>query len=400
MSKWKRVILAIIILLIALAAAWGIYWLFFKPLAQPPFVEPVAPTNTGQLPPIGPAGLLPVTPTTTPRLPIIPNDGVGPYLATASPVADSVKGASLSSDGSGLQYYDAGRKQFVKMGADGKIIPLSSNKFYGISQITWSARGDKAILQYPDGKNILFDFNKQQQSTLPSQMRDFSFDTNGQKLSALYVGASPEEQWLVTSDPDGNNIQLLEPIAGAIDKFQVSWSPSGQAVALFHETVDGERQQVIPVGREGENFKSFIAPGRGFVGQWSGAGEKLLYSVYNTQSLDRPQLYLTDGRLNSFGSSGQALGLMTSADRCNFSGATVFCSAYDNPPALISHYPELGYGQPQSVWRIDLNTGTRVRLGALPGGMDGQRVFTSADGQNVYIEDAVTGRLYVLPGNP
>lgn len=399
MSKWKRIILAIIIMLMALGAAWGIYWLFFKPLVQPPVIEPTTPTTTGQLPPIGPAGPLPVTPTTTLRLPIIPNDGVGPYLATASPVTEAIKGAALSGDGNGLQYYDASRRQFVKMGTDGKIIPLSSNKFYGVSGVTWSAQGDKAILQYPDGKNILFDFHKQQQSTLPSQMQDFNFDSTGQKLASLYVGATTEEQWLVVSDPDGNNIQLIEPIAGAVDKFQVSWSPNGQAVALFHETIDGESQQIIPVGREGENFKSFIAPGRGFVGQWSEGGDKLLYSVYNTQSLDRPQLYLTDGNISSFGSSGQALGLMTSADRCNFSGTTVFCSAYDNPPALISHYPELGYGQPQSVWRLDLNSGTRTRLGALPSGMDGGRVFTSTDGQNVYIEDALTGRLYVLPSN-
>lgn len=384
----KRILLSLGLIAVAALAGWGLYWLFFRTLPTPIENPPSNMPGGGEFPSAGPSTGASST-ASAGHFPVTPDDGVGPYVATGQ-AADRIAGAGVGADGGSVQYYDAGRQQFVRLQADGSVDPLSAAKFYGVSDVTWAPGGSKAILAYPDGSNVLYDFATQQQATLPRAMDNFSFDPTGQKLASLYKGSSPEEQWLVVSNPDGSQIQLVEPISGKVDSFQPNWAPNGQVVGLFHETVDGSRQQVVPIGRNGENFRSFTAPGLGFVGSWSPSGERLLYSVHSSDG--KPQLYLADGRPQTFGSNSQPLGLAANADQCAFSGTAVYCASLDNPPALVSQYPELAVGQPASLWRVDLTTGVTQRMGQLPANMTPGRVFTSDQG--VYVADQTSGRLY------
>lgn len=391
MSNLKRILLSLGLLVIAGAMGFGLYWLFFRSPSLPPVKPPVNPPGGGQFPQAGQGGQG-TTPTGTGRFPISPDDGVGPYVATGT--VDGIAGAVTADDGS-IRYYDALRQQFVFLAADGSITPLSPERFFGVSDVTWAPGNSRAIVAYPDGSKVLYDFGTQQQSTLPRQMSDFSFDPTGTKLASLYLGSSREEQWLVTSNADGSQIQLVEPVGGSVQKFKPSWSPNGQIVGVFAEAVDGDRQEVIPIGRNGENFRSFIAPGRGFTAEWSPSGERVLYSVFNAASQGRPELYLADGHADTFGSNSTSLGLATSADLCSFSGTSVYCAALDNPPALLGSYPELAQGEPASLWRVDLASGQRTRVTQLPRGFTPSRVLVSDGG--VYVADQATGRLYAAP---
>jgi hypothetical protein len=389
MSNLRRILLSVALLAIAGAMGFGLYWLFFRTPIQPPVNPPVEPGN-GLFPPAGPGGQ--ITPTSTGRFPITPDDGVGPYVATGT--TDTIAGATTAAGGS-LRYYDSLRRQFVNLAADGSITPLSPDKFFGVSNVTWAPGNTKAIVAYPDGSKVLYDFATQQQSTLPKEMTSFSFDPSGTRLASLYLGSSPEEQWLVVSNADGSQIQLVEAVGGKAQNFTPSWAPNGQIVGLFAEAVDGNRQEVIPIGRNGENFRSFLAPGRGFTASWSPSGERVLYSVHNDQTQGRPELYLGDGRADSFGSNSTNLGLSTSADWCSFSGTSVYCAALNNPPALLNTYPELAVGQPASLWRIDLASGQRTLVSSLPEGFTPSAVLVGEGG--VYVADQITGRLYAAP---
>ncbi len=389
MSNLKRILLSLGLLAVAGAMGFGLYWLFFR-VPTPPPVNPPPGSGGGQFPPAGPGGGTAAT--GTGRFPITPSDGVGPYAATGT--TDAIAGAVPSADGS-LRYYDSLRQQFVNLAADGSITPLSPDRFFGVSNVTWAPGNTKAIVAYPDGSKVLYDFTTQQQSTLPRAMESVSFDPSGTKLASLYLGSTKEEQWLVTSNADGSQIQLVEHVGGKVRSFTPSWSPSGQIVGLFAEAVDGDRQEVIPIGRNGENLRSFVAPGRGFTAEWSPSGERVLYSVFNAASQGRPELYLADGHADTFGSNSTALRLTTSADWCSFSGASVYCAALDDAPPLLGSYPELAQGQASSLWRIDLDSGQRTRVARLPQGFTPSRVM--ADGGGVYVADQSTGRLYAAP---
>lgn len=390
MSNLRRILLSLGLLAVAAAMGFGLYWLFFRTPSRPPVQEPGG-QGSGQFPSAGPGGEG-VAPTGTGRFPVEPSDGLGPYVADGA--TGAVVGAAPLGDGS-LRYYDAVRQQFVNLAADGSLTPLSPDKFFGVSGVTWAPGKTKAIVGYPDGSKVLYDFTTQQQSTLPRAMSSFSFDPSGDKLASLYLGSSKEEQWLVVSNDDGSQIQLVEPVGGKVQNFTPSWSPSGQIVGLFAEAVDGGRQEVVPIGRNGENFRSFVAPGRGFTAEWSPSGERILYSVFSDGTEGRPSLYLADGNADSFGSNSVSLGLSTSADWCSFSGASVYCAALDNPPPLLATYPELAQGQPASLWRVDLASGQRTRVTSLPQGFTPGGV--SADQDGVYVADQSNGRIYAVP---
>lgn len=386
MSNLRRILLSLGLLVAAAAIGYGLYWLFFRtaPPATPP---PVGPIGGGEFPTSTEGGG--TVATGTGRFPVQPADGLGPYVAEGA--TGEVVGASPAGDGS-LRYYDSLRQQFVTLAADGSITPLSPDRFFGVSDVTWAPGKQRAIVAYPDGSKVLYDFVTQQQSTLPRAMANLSFDPSGERLASLYLGGTREEQWLVVSNADGSQIQLVEPVGGKVGNFTASWSPAGQIVGIFAEAVDGQRQQVVPIGRNGENFKSFVAPGRGFTAEWSPSGERVLYSVFNEDTQGRPSLYIANGGADSFGTDSVSLGLQTTADWCAFSGGSLYCAALDSPPPLLGTYPELARGQPASLWRIDLASRQRTLVSPLPAGFTPAGV--SVDESGVYVADQQTGRLY------
>jgi sugar lactone lactonase YvrE len=69
-------------------------------------------------------------------------------------------------------------------------------------------------------------------------------------------------------------------------------------------------------------------------------------------------------------------------------------------PPLAGVYPDLADGLPEDLWRVDLATGQRERVGSLPSGVNAERIFTSPDGTAVYVVDRTTGRLYTVPVEP
>ncbi|NTU99470.1 hypothetical protein HGA64_05725, partial [Candidatus Falkowbacteria bacterium] len=173
-----------------------IYSLFFKPLINGPenTTTPTATTTAGSGLPTanngtggqvvtGSGGILsPAATTTKPGTESQPDPtAAGNITKTATLVQDSTLAPTLSSNGNGLQYYNQNDGKFYRVTPDGQAVALSDKVFHSVESVTWSPNKNKAVLEYPDGANIIYDFDKQKQITLPSHWKDFSFSPDGEK---------------------------------------------------------------------------------------------------------------------------------------------------------------------------------------------------------------------------
>lgn len=237
---------------------------------------------------------------------------------------------TLSKDGN-VQYYDKKDGKFYRLDSDGKKTLLSDKVFHSVSNITWAPDKNKAILVYPDGSKILYNFTTQKQATLPAHWKDFSFSPASDKIISKSMGLDQDNRWLVVSSDDGSGAKALEELGTQDKTVFPSWSPNNQIVAMYTEGVDFDRQEVFFVGLNGENFKSTIIEGRGFQSQWSTTGDKLLYSVYHTRDDLKPRLWLVDASSDTIGQERKSLDVQTWANKCTFASNTeIYCAVPNN----------------------------------------------------------------------
>jgi len=409
MSLPTRKILAIILLL-AIAAVIGyfMYLAFFKPAPKSPLEEQL-PSPVGGLPTAGPAGELGrVSPETglptpgaveqTPAEPAAPDEvAAGSVTRVSALTSESAEAPYLLSDGS-LAYYDRAKSKFYKIGSDGRIIELDSKNFYNVEKVNWSPSGNKAILEYPDGSKISYDFASKRQSTLPKEWQDFSFNSSGDQIAFKHMAVDKENRWLATASFDGSGMYLVEPLGENADKVQVNWSPTGQVVANYWESIDANRQEIFFVGLYGENFKSTVVNGHGFKGEWTPDGQKLFYSVYDSTQGFTPNLWLVSASGEDIGANRRDLGVQTWVDKCALSsdGQYAYCAVPQSMPEGAGLYPELTYDIPDNFYRINLSNGFQELLAQPYGDYSADYVELSSDSGLLYFRDINTGQLYEI----
>jgi len=418
---YKRILLAILLVIISIGLLFGIIWLIFlrQPLEQPSQGEPTAGPG-GSLPGIGtgapgsvvgPGGILPGS---AGNEPIGETSGqTGDELAQMSEVArgsltraynlteTSVNEITLT--GSGFNYLSKEDDKFYRLSFDGSNrLPLATEAFPYVDKVTWSADGEKVILEYPDGANIVYDFTKNKKVTLPTGAEGFSFDSSGDNLAYKFIGSREEDNWLVVSDSQNIGAEAIEPLGDQGDKVEVAWSPAGQVVALYHDSIGLNREEVFFVGQEGENFKSMVVEGSNFSGKWSPDGKKILYHVINSMSGYNPVLWIADAAGENIGNNNFNLGIITWVDKCIFSGNNkVYCAVPVELKEGAGLYPELLSDSADVFYEINLDTGLS-KLIAFPvmneklGEFQVKKLFISDDGSKLYFWDSFTAGLYYI----
>ena len=399
----KKIILVLLFIAFVAFLAFSLYWVFFR--TAPPLDQTPDDFNAGDIPSIGPGDVTIIgqdEDTTGQQLPwqAFVKDQVSPVanggLTEVRELVDrEVKGLLPTS--SGLQYYDGAQQQFFRMDENGQIIALSDKKFFQVDKVTWDANGDKAILEYPDGMNILYNFRTQEQVTLPIELEDFSFNSSGSQIAAKWIGDSSANNWLIAANDDGSGMYLVEPLGDNAHTVQVGFSPDNQVVALHSKSTGVDSQEVYPLGLKGENLKAFAVSGAGFTSQWSPQGNSLLYSVYNEQNNYNPNLWVTKGNTSQLGDIKVSLNLATWPEKCSFVGEnSLYCAVPQGLPRGAGLFPEIANDYPDNFYSIDLNSGQRTML-ASPvgsrGGYSAYNLFVSADGSFLYFTDANTGTL-------
>ena len=409
-SRYKRFFLLLGFTALIFIIGYFIWQVFFKSTAliSPPDITP--PGTPGEFPSPGPSTPGEYSPGEDGGLPGItdPNQAINPRpgdpsLGAPSEVALGGKtivtpinpepslGITLNQGGN-LQYYDRSSGLFYKLNPDGSKTTLSDRVFHSVRQVTWAKRGDKAILTYPDGNKIVYDFNSQKQVTLPSHWEDFSFSADGERIAAKNIGYDSSDSWLIAANADGSRAVGVEPIGDRHPYVYPSWSPAGQIVALNTEGVSFDRQEVFFVGLNGENFKSTIIEGRNFQSQWSPEGEKLLYSVYSSRDNYSPRLWVVNAQVNTIGENRHQLGLMTWSNKCAFASETdLYCAVPAEMPEGAGMFPSLADEFPDTIYKIDLTTGGKKIIAIPDGFFNVSQMVVSEDQDYLYFLDKYSG---------
>jgi len=300
----------------------------------------------------------------------------------------------LNSSGQ-VQFYDKNDGKFYKINSDGTKTTLSDKIFHSVQNVTWAPNTSKAVLEYPDGTKILYDFTTQKQVTLPAHWKDFSFSPDSNQIISKSIGVDEENRWLVVANDDGSKATALEEIGTKDSTVFPSWSPNNQVVALYTEGLDLNRQNVYFVGLNGENFKSTIVEGRGLQYQWSTSGDKILYSVYNTNTNMNPKLWIVDANSDTIGQDRGSIGLSTWASKCTFaSNSEVYCAVPDQLPQGAGLYPELADQTKDSLYKIDLTTGSQKLIAVPDGSYNISQIMVPDSQDYLYFTDKFSGSIY------
>jgi len=411
--NWKRILLLIGFIASVIVIGYLLYFLFLKPAIPPSGPNANANLPGGVLPPAGTNVNIPTAGNVNGALPGGANVNVGPPEAvspgtqiasltasggltqtTALTTAKAYQ-PTLAADGNNAVYYDKTTGRFYKITPDGKTSPLSDKVFFEVENITWSPNKEKAVLEYPDGANIVYDFTTDKQVTLPSHWRDFSFSPNNQQLVLKSLGADAENRWLAVANADGSQAQKIEHLGDKDATVYPDWSPNNQIIAMYSEDKDFDRQNLFFVGLNNENFELTVIEGRGFQEQWSTKGDRLLYSVYSSASDYKPTLWIVEAQGEQIGQNRRDLRLQTWADKCTFSdNDTIYCAVPKNLQTGAGIFSTDLNDSPTDIYKIDLKTGFKTKIAAPEGNHNIDQIIITQNGNDLYFTSKTDGRLY------
>lgn len=391
LTSWQKQILLVVVFVIGtVLMAWVVWAVLLRPLNQPRVNENQnmnTPGVNGTLPNINDStGLTnrPPASNTNQTLPTISTVAAGGETLETQIVDHGT--ASLHGGASGVQFYDEQDQRFYRLDPNGNAVRLSDQQFFEATDVTFSPTGDQAIISYPDSYHILYNFNNGQQVTLPKEMNEFSFSNDGRQIAFEYeVEGAQEQNFIGISNPDGTNIQAVEPLGEKEVDVSIEYAPHQEVVATYREGVDADRQEVFFIGKNNENFPSLKTNGRNFEGRYTPNGRQMLYSVYNADSNYQPELHIVNAQGNQIGSGNFNLGIKTWSDKCAFgSGTTIYCGVPMNLERGAGLYRELADDNPDELIRIDTTTGQHQRI-AIP--VDAARKQSATIDQLVVSED-------------
>lgn len=403
----KRIFFIILFILTTIGFGIALYLVFFAP--DKPTDNGSTGTETGtntnqpfpQAPTAGDRTPIstdrPTTPTAGDRNGTTPGSTPDDTTDTAITRAP-VLGISVGSGGD-LRFYNKQDGKFYEKQADGTLKTMSDNTFYNAESVTWAKTSDKAVIEYPDGSNIIYDFATKKQVSLPKHWEEFSFSPLEDTIVAKSITIAPENRYLVTADTSGKNINYIAALGENAHKVIVDWSPNKQVVAFSKtgEALGADRQEILLVGTNKENLPSLTVEGRGFTSQWSPTGEKILYSVYNKQNEYKPELWIVNGDGDTIGTERKALRINTWPNKCVFEDDRfVYCGVPNSLPTGAGYAPQIADSIDDTIYRIDTTTGARTEI-QTPDTYTVEHMTLSDDGRTLYITDTQTNGLFSIP---
>jgi dipeptidyl aminopeptidase/acylaminoacyl peptidase len=300
----------------------------------------------------------------------------------------------MTSNGS-VEYYNKTDGKFYRIDKNNQITALSDKVFHDVQNIVWSPTSDKAVIEYPDGSKIVYDFTSKKQTTLPKHWEDFNFSPDGQTLVMKSMGIDTETRYLAISSSDGSSQKIIDTIGDNGNNIYPSWSPNNEIIAMDVEGVDADRQEVYFVGLNDENFKSTIIEGRGFQSTWSTSGDKLLYSVYSSTSDYKPSLWIVNAQGDNIGTGRTSLNINTWASKCTFtSNETVYCGVPESLDTGSGLIPEMAQNSKDDLYKINVATGNKELVAVPNGSYNMSNLSVSPDGTSLYFTDANDSKLH------
>lgn len=409
--KNKKIFIIIGFILVSIALGFLLYIAFFKPLISPTTPTPDnsstttisggfpnAQTGQGNVVDPGSGSGLPAEIPTEDQNPLIPNTvAQGGLTKTTSLNQKNSLTAAPGNNGTDIQFYNQDSGKFYQINKLGEVTELSDKVFHNVQNVTWSPTKNKAILEYPDGANILYNFEKESQVTLPSHWKDFDFSPDGNNIVMKIMSNDTDNRFLAISNENGSKIRPLEHLGDKDSTVYSDWSPNNQVVAMYTEGVDFDKQEVFFVGKNNENFKSATIDGRGFQPMWSPTGEKLLYSIYSSASDLKPELWIVNGEGENIGSGRKKINLQTWAEKCTFANAReLYCAVPEKLEEGAGMFPDLAKTTTDRLFKIDIETGLKKLVAIPDSDYNMTNLIISDNGYDMYFTDEITQQLHKI----
>ena len=403
-QRYKKILAVILFLGVSVLIGVLIWNMFFKKDSPEVIIETGGQQNSGGLPSIatGTQNIID-TDSGNQNLPFTPGNNQGAVVSDTANggvtkvqklTEDKTDNVNLSSDGK-VQYYNPRDGKFYRIDENGNKVAMSDKVFYSVQDVTWAPSSDKAILEYPDGSKILYNFTTKKQVSMPSHWEDFSFSPDSNKLVSKSMSLDPANNWLIVSNDDGSQATAIEKIGTNSNIVYPDWSPNQQVVGIYTNGVDFNRQEVFFIGQNEENFKSTIIEGRGLEFQWSEEGSTMLYSVWNTGDNLNPRLWVVDASVDSIGNNRTSLDLATWASKCNYATDTeIYCAVPESLPQGAGLFPDLANDTKDLLYKIDLKNGSKQLIAIPDGAYNVSEIMIPADQKNLFFTDKTTGELY------
>ncbi|MFA6130955.1 MAG: hypothetical protein WC730_01695 [Patescibacteria group bacterium] len=374
--------------------AFGLWYLMFNNI--PSIIETPEeeiPTETGTLPGSETTEGHATEPTDTPdeETPgTLPEGQVVPAQLTSSEIISPTLTGSDT-----IAFYNPTDGLFYTIDKAGNIVKLSSDIFPKASTVVFNENADAAVVEFPDGTNVVYDFITQSQTTLPAHWREFTFSSDGENLVAKSIGSVSGNDQLVITSTDGSQAESIGALGNNEAKITTTWSPNNQIVA-FSATGGVQmalgRQEIYLIDTNGEVADSLVVDGSNFEAIWAPSGKAILYSVANSSDDYRPVLWYS----LSDGSKRAALDLPTWAEKCTFQNeVTAYCAVPRSAPIqsgndhrLITAYDD--------VYVLNLSTGLGRLFTSPITNVQMFNLSVSSDGSILYFSDQY-GRLNSIP---
>ncbi len=400
MSDRAKVILRLILFLgIVTLIAVGLYAAFFR---VPPSVQeaPDDGSTAGNLTGADDAtddGITDGEPTddTATDDGVLPSSPVADGGATATIVLTNTAIVSPTATTNGtMAYYDPADGHFYTMNSNGEAELLSQAYFPSAETVTFDSDATTAVIEFPDGSNVVYDFTSGTQTTLPSHWEDFSFSGDGSEIASKSIGNDTSNRSLIISSADGTHTEVVAALGTNDDAVDVNVSPSGSVVA-FSSTGSAQsfdRNELYLIGTDGEVVGSLIVQGTNFSAIWSPDSTNILYSVADPSNSYRPSLWYADSRGDRHGDVRLHLGPETWVEKCTFASVTtVYCAVPQDGTDGSGDDHTLERGN-DSLYKIALPSGTATLVGFAAAETQMFNLTVSADGTTLYFQDDV-GRL-------
>lgn len=403
-DRLSRILKILAFITASILIALALYFVFFKgpTLVVPP--TPSAPTPSGVLPSAGtgaptavaptPGGVAPTAPGTLPPSEIAKGGKTFTTLLTNT----SVKGGTVTADGT-IAYYDPTDGKFYTVDAKGNVVAMSQVTFPQADNITFDKGATTAVIEFPDGSNVVYDFPSAKQTTLPPHWEEFEFSGNGSQIAAKSIGNDASNRALVITNADGSSTSVVADLGDNADKVDVSWSPNNSVLAFSRTGTNTGgpfgRQEIYLISPDGGTSGALFVDGSSFKNIWAPDGTHVLYSVADPNNGYKAALWYADSRGDRAGESRRKFGIETLVDKCTFLDiATAYCAVPRTMPngggsdeSLITSFDD--------VYKLDIASGN-ARLIAVPAA--DTQIFSpsiSPDGSSFYYSDSA-GRINII----
>ena len=179
---------------------------------------------------------------------------------------------------------------------------------------------------------------------------------------------------------------------------EVDRSPTRKIVALSHtgNSLGADRQEVLLIGQNKENFKSLTVEGRGLQSEWSPTGQQLLYSAYSARSDYKPELWIVNADGDQIDTNRRPLLLNTWANKCAFATERyVYCGVPVELSVGAGFEPSVADNTPDQIYRIDLANGSKTTI-ATDAAHVIEQIFVSQDGKTLQFTDKTQSGIFTI----